>query len=344
MSAPHISQRHETSSNKLLEIRDLRVALTSDGGRVELLRGVDLTVGAGEIIGIVGESGSGKTMLAMSILQLLPKDVRITSGQVVFAGEDLTHVDAARLREVRGKDVGVVFQDPMTALNPLHPVGKQVAEPLRLHGMANRKERTSHAVRTLRRVGIPHSDERAKNRPFEFSGGMRQRALIAEALSCNPRLLIADEPTTGLDVTIQVQILDLLQRMRRENSMAIVLISHDLTLVAGICDRIAVVYAGRIVEVGPTSDVLLHPLHPYTKALTRALPTMATEPGELLPALPGTPPPMTNVGPGCSFAPRCAYAEEISWKADPELKEVLPSHWSACWVAQRDGDFGGDAR
>ena len=338
------SNYREPDSDQLLEIRDLRVALNSGVGSVELLRGVSLTVRPGEIIGIVGESGSGKTMLAMSILQLLPKDVHIASGQVLFGGEDLARVDAARLREVRGKEVGVVFQDPMTALNPLHAVGKQVAEPLRLHGIADRKERMAHAVQTLKRVGIPQSDQRAKNRPFEFSGGMRQRALIAEALSCSPRLLIADEPTTGLDVTIQVQILDLLQRMRRENDMAIILISHDLTMVAGACDRIAVVYAGRIVELGPTAEVLLHPLHPYTEALARALPTMATKPGDMLPALRGTPPPMTNIGPGCSFAPRCAYAEELCWKSEPELKEILPGHWAACWVTQRDGRLGGESR
>jgi len=330
-------------SAPLLDIAGLRIALTAEQGGTELLRGVDLAVNAGEIVGIVGESGSGKTMLAMSILQLLAKEIHITAGQIKFSGEDLVKVGSARLREVRGRDVGVVFQDPMSALNPLHSVGKQVAEPLKLHGMAKRKERMSRAVVTLKRVGIPQSEERVRNRPFEFSGGMRQRALIAEALSCDPKLLIADEPTTGLDVTIQVQILNLLERMRRENDMAIILISHDLTMVAGICDRIVVMYAGRVVEEGATADVLLRPKHPYTQALARSMPTLDTAPGEMLPALPGTPPPMTELGPGCSFAKRCSYAEEVCWRSEPELAEVGIRQSSACWVAQRDGGLGGGA-
>lgn len=325
-----------------LQIRDVRVALRPEAGGVELLRGVDLDVRAGEIVGIVGESGSGKTMLAMSVLKLLPKEVEVTAGSIYLDGEDLTKAGAGRLREIRGKDVGVVFQDPMTALNPLHTVARQVAEPLRLHGLAARKERLSRAIDTLRRVGIPESERRSKNRPFEFSGGMRQRALIAEALSCEPRLLIADEPTTGLDVTIQVQILELLDRMRHERNMAIILISHDLTMVAGICDRIAVMYAGRVVEYGPTADVLLRPFHPYAEALALAMPTLQTRPGEPLPALPGVPPSMRELGRGCSFAPRCKYAEDICWRAEPNADEIVRGHRSACWVAQRDGRLGGD--
>jgi oligopeptide/dipeptide ABC transporter ATP-binding protein len=340
----NLASQEKTKVDTLLRIEDLHVKLRADAGGVELLRGVSLDVRAGEIVGIVGESGSGKTMLAMSVLQLLPKDVEITAGEIYLQGENLAKADAARLREVRGKDVGVVFQDPMTALNPLHKVGKQVAEPLRLHGLAARKQRMTQAVETLRRVGIPESERRANNRPFEFSGGMRQRALIAEALSCEPRLLIADEPTTGLDVTIQVQILELLDRMRRENDMAIILISHDLTMVAGICDRIAVVYAGKVVEDGPTADVLLRPLHPYAQALARAMPTLATPPGASLPALPGMPPPMGKLGRGCSFAPRCAYVEEKCWREEPPSEEIVPGHRSACWVAQRDGGLGGDPR
>jgi oligopeptide/dipeptide ABC transporter ATP-binding protein len=336
-----VAAKKSIDSAPLLEIGGLRVALTDDEGGIELLRGVDITVNAGEVVGIVGESGSGKTMLAMSILQLLAKEIRITAGHVRFSGEDLVKVAPARLREVRGKDVGVVFQDPMSALNPLHSVGKQVAEPLKLHSMAKRKERMTRAAVTLKRVGIPQSEERVRNRPFEFSGGMRQRALIAEALSCDPKLLIADEPTTGLDVTIQVQILSLLDRMRRENDMAVILISHDLTMVAGICDRIVVMYAGRVVEEGATADVLSTPKHPYTEALARSMPTLDTAPGEMLPALPGTPPPMTELGPGCSFAKRCSYAEEICWRSEPELAEVGNRQRSACWVAQRDGGLGG---
>jgi oligopeptide/dipeptide ABC transporter ATP-binding protein len=284
-------------------------------------------------------------MSAMSILRLLPAEVTITSGEILFAGDDLVSLPSESLRQIRGRDIGVVFQDPMTALNPLHRIGKQVSEAPRLHGATDEKRLRAGAIGILDRVGIPHSERRLKNRPFEFSGGMRQRVLIAEALSCGPKILIADEPTTGLDVTIQVQILELLDRMRRENEMGIILISHDLTMIARVCDHLIVMYAGRVIESGPTAEVLRNPLHPYTLALASATPTLASVPGEPLPALPGSPPPMSSLGVGCSFAPRCAFAEEACWRAEPELDTVGgPRRRSACWVAQRDGSLGGKSQ
>lgn len=326
-------------SETLLEIEDLHVAL-GDANATEIIRGVGLTLHKGEIIGIVGESGSGKTMTAMSILRLLPQGVKVTRGEIKFSGKDLLSLSAASLRDVRGKDIGVVFQDPMTALNPLHRIGKQVSEAPRLHGATDKKRLRDRAIDILNHVGIPQGERRLKNRPFEFSGGMRQRVLIAEALSCGPKILIADEPTTGLDVTIQVQILELLDKMRQENEMGIILISHDLSMIARVCDYLIVMYAGRVVESGPTAEVLRRPLHPYTLALASATPTLAAVPGEMLPALPGSPPSMSALGVGCSFAPRCAFAEEMCWRAEPELDSVGSSERrSACWVAQRDGSL-----
>jgi oligopeptide/dipeptide ABC transporter ATP-binding protein len=287
------------------------------------------------MLGIVGESGCGKTMTAMSLVQLLPRGVRVSSGQVRFRGEELIGTSAGRLRQVRGAEIGVVFQDPMTALNPLFGVGRQVAEPLALHHAAKRGGRMRRAAAVLGDVGIPQSEHRLKDRPFEFSGGMRQRVLIAEALICNPKLLIADEPTTGLDVTIQVQILALLDRMRKEHGMGVVLISHDLTLMAQVCDRIAVMYAGQVVEIGPTAKVMSSPRHPYTVALAASVPSLATRPGELLPALAGAPPVMTGLGPGCSFAPRCPLAEERCLRVEPRLAPVDPDRLVACWVVEQ---------
>jgi peptide/nickel transport system ATP-binding protein len=286
------------------------------------------------MVGIVGESGCGKTMTAMSLVQLLPTGIRVSSGHVRFQGEELLGAAPSRLRHVRGAEIAVVFQDPMTALNPLQGVGRQVAEPLALHRLARRGERLKRAAALLGHVGIARSEQRLKDRPFEFSGGMRQRVLIAEALSCNPKLLIADEPTTGLDVTIQVQILALLDQLRKERGMAIVVISHDLTLMARICDRIVVMYAGQIVETGPTAEVMSSPQHPYTVALAASVPSLTTQPGQLLPALAGAPPVMTGLGPGCSFAPRCPLAEERCGRVGPTLTPVGPDSLVACWVVE----------
>jgi oligopeptide/dipeptide ABC transporter ATP-binding protein len=271
-------------------------------------------------------------MTAMSLIQLLPRGIGVSSGQVRFQGEELIGASAARLRQLRGSEIGVVFQDPMTALNPLVGVGRQVAEPLALHRAEKRRGQMRRVVAVLRDAGIPQSERRLKDRPFEFSGGMRQRVLIAEALICNPKLVIADEPTTGLDVTIQVQILALLDRMRKEHGTGIVLISHDLTLVAQVCDRIAVMYAGQVVEIGPTAKVMGSPRHPYTVALAASVPSLATRPGELLPALGGAPPVMTGLGPGCSFAPRCPLVEERCLRVEPTLAPVDPDRLVACWV------------
>ena len=328
-----------TAAAELLEIADLHVTVGRGQDATELVRGVSFTLDAGEMVGLVGESGCGKTMTAMSIVQLLPAEVRITAGRISFCGEDLVGALPALLREIRGKGIGVVFQDPMTALNPLHNVGKQVSEPLKLHRLAKRRERVRRAIDLLKEVGMPQSDQRLRARPFEFSGGMRQRVLIAEALSCRPKFLIADEPTTGLDVTIQVQILALLDRLREELRMGVLLISHDLTMIGQVCERILVMYAGRIVETGPTAEVLRDPRHPYSLALAGCVPGLSTVPGERLPALAGAPPAMTDFGPGCSLVPRCAYAEDICALADPELMEVGAGHCSACWVAQRQGSL-----
>lgn len=303
----------------LLEIRDLRISFQGAGGnRAEALRGIDLTLNAGDVLGIVGESGSGKSVAMMAFLQLLPKSARV-SGSAKFRGEELIGMSPARIRRIRGKAIGCIFQDPLSAFNPVIPIGKQIGEAIRLHDSSvSRRDALKEAEKLFDMVAIPQAARRVRQYPHEFSGGMRQRAMIAMALANRPELVIADEPTTALDVTVQAQILDLLAELRRELGIGLVLITHDLGVVAGIADEIAVMYGGRLVERGPTDPVFYETAHPYTAGLIGAVPALTGDRGKLR-QIEGTPPSIFSRPSGCSFHPRCDRVQDICKQTEPAL-------------------------
>ncbi len=314
----------------LLDVSDLKVTLRTEGGAIEAVRGISLSIDKGETIGIVGESGSGKTMLALSFLGLLPGAARV-SGSVRLDGQELLASSQAQWQRVRGDRVAMVFQDPMTALNPMYTIGWQVAECVRLHRKTDRAVASARAVELLDAVGLPEPELMARRYPHELSGGMRQRVVIAMAIANEPELLIADEPTTALDVTVQAQILDLLRSIRAQTGAAMILISHDLGVVAGVADRVLVMYAGQAVEVGSTDDVFSRPQMPYTTGLLASLPSLDRR-SERLASIPGTPPSGIGYGPGCAFAPRCPIAAQAC-SQQPALATVGPSHQAACHFA-----------
>jgi len=316
----------------LLEIRGLRVSFATDAGPVPAVRGVDLAIAQGETLALVGESGCGKSVTALSILRLVATPPgRYDAGEVRFAGEDLLTVSEERLREVRGNDVAMIFQEPMTSLNPVFPVGDQVAETIALHQRVGAAEARARAIEALRRVGIPAPEQRVDEYPHQLSGGLRQRVMIAMALACSPRLLIADEPTTALDVTIQAQILELVAKLQAELGMAVLLITHDLGVVAETAHRVAVMYAGRVVEEAGVLELFERPRHPYTAGLLRSRPRLDAGRGRLVP-IEGSVPDALHVPPGCPFHPRCPYAIERCPKEDPPLFDEA-GHRHACWVA-----------
>jgi oligopeptide transport system ATP-binding protein len=317
----------------LLEVQDLRTVFATKDGNVKAVDGVSFHLDAGETLGIVGESGCGKSVTAMSIMGL-QRPGRIVGGKVLFKGNDLTKASEAEMREVRGQQIAMIFQDPMTSLNPVFRAGWQVAEPLRLHRGVDFVKALAGAVAMLGRVGIPSPAERAKNYPHQFSGGMRQRAMIAMGLTTTPQVLIADEPTTALDVTIQAQILDLLRTVNREFGTATVLITHNLGVVAGMCERVMVMYAGKVVESGPTVDVFAHPKHPYTWSLLRSIPRLDAERHEPLKPIEGLPPNLIDLPPGCAFQPRCPFRIERCSRDTPALNRVGETQLAACWVTQ----------
>jgi oligopeptide transport system ATP-binding protein len=317
----------------LLEVQDLRTVFATKEGNVKAVDGVSLHLDAGETLGIVGESGCGKSVTALSIMGL-QRPGRIVGGRVLFKGNDLTKASEAEMREVRGQQIAMIFQDPMTSLNPVFKTGWQVAEPLRLHRGVDFTKALAGAVAMLGRVGIPSPAERAKNYPHQFSGGMRQRAMIAMGLTTTPQVLIADEPTTALDVTIQAQILDLLRTVNREFGTATILITHNLGVVAGMCERVMVMYAGKVVESGPTEDVFAHPKHPYTWSLLRSIPRLDAERHEPLKPIEGLPPNLIDLPPGCAFQPRCAFRIERCSRDTPVLNRVGDTQLAACWVTQ----------
>ncbi|MGE0798268.1 MAG: ABC transporter ATP-binding protein [Lautropia sp.] len=321
----------------LLDVRSLHVAVGARGGGalVEVVSDVSLQIAAGEIVGLVGESGSGKSMTAMSLLSLLPRQAR-TTGSARLAGKELLGLTQREMRRLRGEEISVIYQEPMTALDPLVPIGEQIAETIRAHRSVSRREAHVRAVSLLERVGIPDPERRAGEYPHELSGGMRQRVLIAIALSCDPSMLIADEPTTALDVTIQAQILELIQAMSREAGMAVLLISHNLGVVAQICRRVMVMYAGELVEEGLIDDVLFDPAHPYTSGLLQAMPLVRE--GSALPEpIPGRLPSPGATGHGCRFAPRCAHALPRCREQAQPLIEKTGRHGESrrvrCWRA-----------
>ena len=315
----------------LLTISNLTVDFGTDDGNVHAVRGIDLVVNDGEILAVVGESGSGKSVSMLSVLGLHPKGRTTITGRIDWKGENLLDAGTERLRNVRGDEISMIFQDPLTALNPVHRVGYQITEMLHAHREMSRSEANERAVEALRSVGIPQPETRVRSYPHEFSGGMRQRAMVAMALSCDPTLIIADEPTTALDVTVQAQVLELLASAAREGGRAMILITHDLGVVAGLADRVVVMYAGRVVEEGLVYGLFADPTHPYTVGLLQSLPRLDSDDGELIP-IAGQPPSMLAPPPGCAFHPRCPLADEAAgcMTVIPELVDVGEGHRSAC--------------
>jgi oligopeptide/dipeptide ABC transporter ATP-binding protein len=321
----------DPTDESALDLADLHVDFRTEDGVVQAVRGVDLHVSPGEVVAVVGESGSGKSVTMLSVLGLHPKKRTDVRGAITWRGENLLEVDEERMRHVRGGEISMVFQDPLTALNPVHTVGKQIVEMVRLHMKVDKKAARERAIEMLDRVGIPNAATRVDNFPHEFSGGMRQRAMIAMALSCDPKLVIADEPTTALDVTVQAQVLELLVERTRAAGAAMVLITHDLGVVAGLADRVAVMYAGKVVELAVTDSLFAAPAHPYTIGLLDSLPRVDTELDERLRPIGGQPPSMLHPPSGCAFHPRCPYAsvEHGCMDAVPELDGR--THAAACW-------------
>ena len=317
------------SGNALLEVTDLRVEFATDAGWATVVAGASFSVGGHEIVGLVGESGSGKTVTGLSVLGLLPRGVgRVAAGAITLAGRDLLALTEPELRGVRGNDVSMVFQEPMTSLNPAFRVGDQIAEAVRHHRGGTRRAARDRAIDMLDLVGIPHARRRADDYPHEFSGGMRQRAMIAMAVSCEPRLLIADEPTTALDVTIQAQVLELLARMQAELGMSVLLVTHDLGVVAEVCERVVVMYAGQVVEQAEVGELFDRPRHPYTEGLLAAMPQLGSR-GRELPSIPGRTPEPWAMPTGCRFAPRCGYAQEACAEPPPLILS-RPDHLVRC--------------
>ncbi len=314
----------------LLTVRDLAVAFDTDAGLLRAVDGVSFAIPRGRTLGLVGESGCGKSVTALSLLGLLPRPAgRLTGGSIHFEGKDLAAASPAELLQIRGGRIGMVFQEPMTALNPVHRIGRQLAEVFLLHRTRDKREAARLAVEMLAKVGIPSPEIRAQDYPHQLSGGMRQRVVIAMALACSPALLIADEPTTALDVTIQAQILDLLRGLQRELGMAILLITHDLGVVAEMCDEVVVMYAGRIAEQGPVEALFAQPAHPYTRGLLAAVPRLEAERKSRLATIPGLVPGLAEMPSGCRFANRCAFAAPVC-ATPPPLETIAEAHSVAC--------------
>lgn len=316
----------------LLQVKNLHTSFFTHDGEVKAVKGVDFHIDQGETLGIVGESGSGKSVASLSILNLLPSAGRIVDGEILLQGEDLVRADGSKLRSVRGGTISMIFQDPMSSLNPLIPVGRQVEEMILTHRSRKRGEIKREVLDLFERVQISDPEQRYRSYPHEFSGGMRQRVMIAIALACRPALLIADEPTTALDVTIQDQILTLLHSLQDEMQMSILFISHDLGVIAEICSRIMVMYGGMVMETAGTRDVFARPSHPYTMGLLESIPSIVQNKNRPLLPIPGSPPDASNPPSGCPFHPRCRYARQICTLQTPPLYEVSESHRSRCWL------------
>jgi oligopeptide/dipeptide ABC transporter ATP-binding protein len=324
---------------RLLEIKDLRTSFRTDDGIVGAVDGVSFGIDQGRTLGVVGESGCGKSVTMLTVMGLNNKRVATSSGEALFKGEDLLAMSNKRLREIRGDDIAMIFQDPMTSLNPVHSIGKQLVEAVLLHKDIARKEAQDRAVQALVEVGIPRAERRVHDYPHQFSGGMRQRVMIAMALINEPDLLIADEPTTALDVTTQAQILQLMAKLQQEHGTAILIITHDLGVVAEIADEVVVMYAGRVVEAGPVDAIFNRPHHPYTWGLLGSLPRLDTD-VERLAQIPGQPPSLLNPPAGCRFNPRCGFTMDVCRTTDPELRKVTGDldHLQACHLDEETKD------
>jgi peptide/nickel transport system ATP-binding protein len=321
--------------DQLLSISHLSTHIETADGTVKAVNDVSLTVAPGRVLGLVGESGCGKSMTALSVMRIVPPPGRIVGGAIQFQGIDLLSLPEREMQKVRGRKIAMIFQEPMTALNPVLTVGEQIAEMLRHHLGMSRDAARSRSIELLRQVGVPSPEERYRAYPHQLSGGLRQRIMIAIAISCEPALIFADEPTTALDVTIQAQILELLRRLQRELHLSLVLISHDLGVIAQMADEVAVMYAGRIVERAPTARLFSEPLHPYTQGLMQSLPSRARRNrGQRLTAIPGTVPQLQHLPAGCAFHPRCSAAVARCATDEPTLKPLAPAHDVRCWVAE----------
>lgn len=322
---------------RILEVIDLKVSFDTYAGEVQAVRGVSFYLNEGEVLAIVGESGCGKSVTAQTIMKLNPMPpARIKSGTINLCGNDIVKTSEKGMMKIRGKDVSMIFQDPMTCLNPTMQIGKQLTEAICLHRKMSKEEARNEALRLLELVRIPNAETRIRQYPHEFSGGMRQRVMIAMALSCSPKLLIADEPTTALDVTIQAQIMELLAEIKEKTNTAIILITHDLGVVASMADRVAVMYAGKIVEAGDVRKIFYNSTHPYTKGLLKSLPTVDTTRGKKLISIPGTPPDLISPPVGCGFASRCSECMRICEEELPPEFELENGHKSSCWLLHED--------
>jgi len=320
--------------NNILDISDLSISFRSDDGLARAVQGVNLHVAPGETVGLVGESGCGKSITSLSVMGLLPKTAEV-GGQISFQGRDLAGVSDKELRNIRGNEISMIFQEPMTSLNPILRINDQISEPLRMHTNLTARQRATRVAELLGQVGISNPSRVADEYPHQLSGGMRQRVMIAMAMACEPKLIIADEPTTALDVTVQAQILDLLRSLQQEHGMALLLITHDLGVVAEMCSRVTVMYAGKMVEECLVDDLYHNPQHPYTQGLLGSLPDMDKR--ERLHPIPGQVPPLWAMPKGCRFAPRCSYAMDVCRSEEPQLLELEESHRVSCWLHHEGG-------
>ena len=320
----------------LLEVRDLRTSFFTDAGEVRAVNGVSFNLERGRVLGIVGESGSGKSVTAYSIMQILAGTGKIVGGSIKFDGQDLVGAGEKVMKDIRGNKISIIFQDPMTSLNPTYTIGRQLMEAILLHTNRNKQQAYDRAVEMLRLVNVNEPEKRMKQYPYEFSGGMRQRVMIAMALACEPDILIADEPTTALDVTIQAQILELMKSLQEELGMAIIMITHDLGVVAQLCDEVIVMYAGYICEQGTADEIFYNPKHEYTKGLLRSIPTAHTA-GTRLKPITGTPIDLLNMPAGCPFAPRCDAAMKVCIRQRPERMVINDVHFASCWMNVKEG-------
>ena len=320
----------------LLEVKDLRTSFFTDAGEVKAVNGISFTLDRGKVLGIVGESGSGKSVTAYSIMQILASTGKITGGSIRYDGKELVGIGERGMKEIRGNKISIIFQDPMTSLNPTYTIGRQLMEAILLHTSRNKKQAYDRAVEMLRLVNVNEPEKRMKQYPYEFSGGMRQRVMIAMALACEPDILIADEPTTALDVTIQAQILELMKSLQQELGMAIIMITHDLGVVASMCDRIAIMYAGQIVEEGSVDEIFYEPHHPYTKGLLNSINNSAKDNDEPLVPIPGTPPDLLKLPKGCAFMSRCPYTMKICEVQASPVTTYSETHCCRCWLECMD--------
>ena len=323
------------NTTHLLSVKDLHTSFTTDHGEVQAVNGVSFNLDAGKVLGIVGESGSGKSVTAYSIMQILADNGRITSGEILYKGEDISRWGESKMQDFRGKCCSIIFQDPMTSLNPVFTIGSQIAEAVLLHTKSSKHEAMEKALEMLKLVGINEPEKRLKQYPYELSGGMRQRVMIAMALACEPDILIADEPTTALDVTIQAQILELMQSLQKKLGMAIIMVTHDLGVIAEMCDEIVVMYGGRFCERGTADEIFYNPRHEYTRGLLRSIPNITNMKERLVP-ISGTPINMLNMPKGCAFCARCDKAMKICLEQVPEERIINESHKASCWINTRD--------